>query len=95
MLADLIDGDIDRPIIGGQLHNIPRELLGHRQRGHRHQSPRHHRLLATLLFALSCISCHRTMVDKDANEHLLQDLAGSLAQKAVVDEGRCVADVWG
>jgi len=34
------------------------------------------------------------MVAKDANDHPLHDLAGSLAQKAVLDVGRSVADVW-
>lgn len=35
-----------------------------------------------------------TMVAKDANDHPLHDLAGSLARKAVLDVGRCVADAW-
>jgi hypothetical protein len=45
-------------------------------------------------FARSIDPTH-TMVAKDANDHPLHDLAGSLAQKAVLDVGRCVADVWG
>ena len=44
-------------------------------------------------FANSIDPTH-TMVAKDANDHPLHDLAGSLAQKAVLDVGRCVADVW-
>lgn len=44
-------------------------------------------------FAHSIDPTH-TMVAKDANDHPLHDLAGSLAQKAVLDVGRCVADVW-
>jgi hypothetical protein len=35
-----------------------------------------------------------TMVAKDANDHPLHDLAGILARIAVLDVGRCVADVW-
>jgi type VI secretion system secreted protein VgrG len=35
-----------------------------------------------------------TMVAKDANDHPLHDLAGSLARLAVLDVGRSVADVW-
>ena len=44
-------------------------------------------------FANSIDPTH-TMVAKDANDHPLHDLAGSLAQMAVLDVGRCVADVW-
>jgi hypothetical protein len=44
-------------------------------------------------FAKSIDPTH-TMVAKDANDHPLHDLAGSLARKAVLAVGHCVADAW-
>ncbi|MGQ0599025.1 HET-C-related protein, partial [Aquabacterium sp.] len=44
-------------------------------------------------FAKSIDPTH-TMVAKDANDHPLHDLAGSLARKAVLAVGGCVANAW-
>jgi hypothetical protein len=44
-------------------------------------------------FAKSIDPTH-TMLAKDANDHPLHDLAGSLARKAVLSVGGCVADAW-